>query len=506
MTRIKLLLFCLLAFISNINAQNTFEKTYDEIDWAAIRFAIETDENNYLFLITPSSIDFTNDYVLKVSSSGEIIGSYNYEIADGILKYLGIFKHPNNEDLFIIPALVCNDDDETSTEIAIITLDKDMNCVNETRSVFSDILQDMAPRVLPSVVVFDNEIAMTAHVVLDTGGYANLYTRIDINGERLAVQIDDSYNGPSSLSSSIALINKNDKCFAVLNTKSVNSEKVLVVETLDSTMSVTKTQIVEYDNSGSTNSISFRPSDTPILKSINDTTLMMNLMANIYVSNNNSSYNGNCLVEMNHDLEIINTTFYFYDKKHVMVRLPLRNSFEIRDDYVLSCDIINLHSYHPLYKTQCLVTKYDRDMNVIWERFVNQNEGYYYPHYVLATEDGGCLLAGYMCDEDYQNKYAYAIKTDADGYLGLSENSYVEIKPYLCYPNPAGDNLYIDLSPDVSCQSVEIYDIDGRLVVETFPETSQQTTIDISGLHAGMYIMKIRMADGRELSEKIVKE
>ena len=47
--------------------------------------------------------------------------------------------------------------------------------------------------------------------------------------------------------------------------------------------------------------------------------------------------------------------------------------------------------------------------------------------------------------------------------------------------------------------------LDGRLI-ETFQETSLQTTIDISGLNAGMYIMKIRMADGKEYTEHIVKE
>jgi hypothetical protein len=498
---VLVLVFCTLFAYS----QNTFEKTYDKLDPASIRFALETTDNNYLFLITPSSIDFTNDYVLKVSSSGEIIGSYNYEIADGILKYLGIFKNPNNEDLFIIPALVCNNEDGMSTEIAILLLDDNMNFVDEKRCGFSDIVQDMSPVVIPSLIVFDNEIAMTAHVVLDTGGYANLYTRMGINGERLAIYIDDSYNKPYTWSSSIALIDESNKSFAVLNTKTEDFAQKLVVETIDSTMSVIKTQVVDYDNSGSTNSLSFKPIDTPVLKSINDSTLMLNLMATNFVINTHNTYDGSCLVEMNHNLEIIKTTFYFYNKRDVMVRLPLRNSFEKRDDYILSCDIINLHSYSPIYKTQCLVTKYDRDMNVIWERFVNQDEGYYYPHYVLATDDGGCLLAGYTCDEDYQNNYAYALKTDADGYLGMSEIGDVAIKPYFCYPNPANDYLHIELSPDVSCQSIEIYSIDGRLV-ETFHETSPQTTIDISGFNAGIYIMKIRMADGKEYSERIVKE
>ena len=73
------------------------------------------------------------------------------------------------------------------------------------------------------------------------------------------------------------------------------------------------------------------------------------------------------------------------------------------------------------------------------------------------------------------------------------------------HPNPTNDHITIDLPNDEDCQSIEIFSIDGRLV-ETFPETSHPTTINISALHTGMYIMKIRMADGREFSEKIVKE
>jgi hypothetical protein len=72
------------------------------------------------------------------------------------------------------------------------------------------------------------------------------------------------------------------------------------------------------------------------------------------------------------------------------------------------------------------------------------------------------------------------------------------------YPNPAKDLIRIEFSDNSACQSVEIYSIDGRLV-ETFPETSQQTTIDISGLNAGIYIMKVKISNGKECNEKVYK-
>ena len=75
----------------------------------------------------------------------------------------------------------------------------------------------------------------------------------------------------------------------------------------------------------------------------------------------------------------------------------------------------------------------------------------------------------------------------------------------MVYPNPTKDLITIDLPNEEVCQSIEIFSIDGRLL-ETFPETSQQTTINVENLNAGVYILKIKMADDREFSEKIIKE
>ena len=73
------------------------------------------------------------------------------------------------------------------------------------------------------------------------------------------------------------------------------------------------------------------------------------------------------------------------------------------------------------------------------------------------------------------------------------------------YPNPAKDIVHIEFSPDVNCRAAEIYTMDGRLV-ETCHGASLQTTIDISSLNSGVYMLKLRMSDGKEWSERIVKE
>ena len=52
-------------------------------------------------------------------------------------------------------------------------------------------------------------------------------------------------------------------------------------------------------------------------------------------------------------------------------------------------------------------------------------------------------------------------------------------------------------------QSVEIYAIDSRLLKS---QISNFETVDMSSLESGIYIIKVRQADGMEFTERIVKE
>ena len=127
--------------------------------------------------------------------------------------------------------------------------------------------------------------------------------------------------------------------------------------------------------------------------------------------------------------------------------------------------------------------------------------------YSHVFDNMGCSSVIVPCDskEAYENSLwqgNYNFTTIIEDCESIQENDNDAI---IGYPNPAQDYVRIELSDNSACQSIEIYSLDGRLV-ETFPETSLQTTIDISGLNAGMYIMKIRMAEGKEYTERIIKE
>ncbi|MCQ2317725.1 MAG: T9SS type A sorting domain-containing protein [Bacteroidales bacterium] len=481
-------------------SQNTFERVFDDFGDSEIRAAIETSDNDFIFSVTREGTIAANDLLMKVSSKGELIATLDCEIADGYLRYLGLFEHPELCDTFLAPALVC--DGQAAREISIVSFDKDLKVIDEKRVVFADIIADLSPVVLPSVTVYGREIAVAAHVLLDDHSYAQFYVRMNIDGLLLYEGLDYKYNTISFFVSSISLIDEHNKHFAVLNQASFQGGHQLFVETLDSTMCVEKSQMLKYDNSGGQDYVSYCPFDTPILKSLNDTTIVANVMTDVFKSNG-EIYHGNCLVSLDHNLTTTGTSLYFYDKVNTAVRLPLRSSFDIGDDCLVSCSVINWYSNHPMYKTQCLVTKYDAEMNVVWQRFVNKKEGYYYPHFVLGTEDGGSLIAGYSCDLSYQHGYSYILKTDSDGYLSINELDDLEIKPVAVYPNPCTTNVNVEVSPDVKIENVSLFDISGRLVKA---QQSDFGSIDISGLAPGMYVMKVTLDDGKVFEEKIVKE
>lgn len=152
------------------------------------------------------------------------------------------------------------------------------------------------------------------------------------------------------------------------------------------------------------------------------------------------------------------------------------------------------------------VTCMDMDMNIIWEETslsVLDND-MIVNYGMVGLSNGGLAISGWLTDETgyYSSKDIYAVVFD--NYLATEEPVTTE-KPFFCYPNPASDYIRVELSPDANCELIEIHSVDGR-IVETRHGMSLQTPIDISNLNPGVYMLKLRMSDGSEFFERIVKQ
>jgi hypothetical protein len=94
---------------------------------------------------------------------------------------------------------------------------------------------------------------------------------------------------------------------------------------------------------------------------------------------------------------------------------------------------------------------------------------------------------------------------NSNGQHGESDASLaIELfdKELVVYPNPAKD--YISLYTNTDAEWVRIYSVTGELVAEQRLAAEEITTIDISALHAGAYIVHLQ-SEGEVIFEKFIK-
>jgi streptogramin lyase len=74
--------------------------------------------------------------------------------------------------------------------------------------------------------------------------------------------------------------------------------------------------------------------------------------------------------------------------------------------------------------------------------------------------------------------------------LGLGDNAK-PVNEISVYPNPVSDYLYIENNKDVIIETIDLYDMTGRVVKKYTPSEVQNDNISVSGLSSGNYILKI---------------
>jgi len=72
------------------------------------------------------------------------------------------------------------------------------------------------------------------------------------------------------------------------------------------------------------------------------------------------------------------------------------------------------------------------------------------------------------------------------------------------YPNPANDFLTLDKVNEINIEKIELIDLSGRIVMTSL-SNENRSTIDLSSLNSGIYILKVE-SDNGTLTEKIVKQ
>lgn len=149
----------------------------------------------------------------------------------------------------------------------------------------------------------------------------------------------------------------------------------------------------------------------------------------------------------------------------------------------------------------------DSMLNIRWERLIG-GDALYKVYRVIATEDGGCLMAGTCFDfqsTDENQRDIFIVKLNENGqFVHLPENSPIQIREAIVYPNPGSELMNIRLAAQHRQAKLQLYDNQGKLVL-TRNLTGKLTQVNTSLLNAGTYFFRIHNPSGLFEEGKWVK-
>ena len=150
--------------------------------------------------------------------------------------------------------------------------------------------------------------------------------------------------------------------------------------------------------------------------------------------------------------------------------------------------VSNLDLFNPYYSSipsWLMLNKLDTNLNIIWQKYYG-GDACYNLWTLLATQDGGCVMAGTKYDHQTQNQErdVYILKVNEDGLITWVHNIPKVTKDILIYPNPGIDRMYIK-TYTVNL-TIELFDCYGRKRI-TQKITNQNTTLNTSMLNSGIY-------------------
>lgn len=206
------------------------------------------------------------------------------------------------------------------------------------------------------------------------------------------------------------------------------------------------------------------------------------------------------LIKVDKDFNIIDENILRFCNDRLFVGMERRNLIKCKDGGFYC--VWGEQYTNGLSDISLFVARVDNGLNVIWEREVTIQDWYGLYSGADVLNNGNLVLAGNNVEgtTNITHLGSSVIVFQNDG-MAITEN-ICDIRPYSLYPNPSRDKINIRMSPDVSCESVDVYGLDGRLC---HTQNFNLQTIDISELTNGVYVMHIMMDDGVTYTERIVK-
>lgn len=135
------------------------------------------------------------------------------------------------------------------------------------------------------------------------------------------------------------------------------------------------------------------------------------------------------------------------------------------------------------------IIKTNPDITPIWEYWYG-GDAYYHLYSILATNDGGCLMAGNRYDYETQDleRDIYIVKVDSNGLVTWTQEIPVNNQTATVYPNPGINQL--NLKTEYKELNFELINLNGQVVISQMLDNNNKT-INTESLKSGMYFYRL---------------
>ncbi len=176
----------------------------------------------------------------------------------------------------------------------------------------------------------------------------------------------------------------------------------------------------------------------------------------------------------------------------------------------------------PLTFTRLTSVPNDPQLPASWRTIPSGATSEYAAHEEIVLQDGflaepGCNFYAHIvpcpsCDSRSEDPFATTSSASATDTLPSPKSlqqsaSFADDATLKVYPNPAGDLLHIELAGGAGVASAKLYDLQGRAVRTRLiaSANSQTATVDVRGVPADVYLLRVTDGEGKEYGRKVVK-
>ena len=471
---------------------STFEHTIDQVfSYNDLQICSDGSVLSGIYCYSPASGQSTGFHVCKVSSEGQLIDSVTFPPA---WELLGI---PRTPDVFVLPNYLF-DEENGDLSIKMTLIDADLNVTDDITTLLAtdlDIFMEDVMFVSPSgdliVTYWTEDVFHIARIGLDGTLKAisetsqilpqNIYGHPTVDSSLYYQKAGVFYESPERFYKLGGYIPEHE-----------NDPWPLIAYIFDADLHLTDTVVYGYvDENNTCEMAGMMDHIVPITKSsIKETYL---LAGQIRTSDDKYA-----------------TSLTKYDKENNVIQYVNLEMPTINGGYPINTEVIDENTIYHTFETYPFgyynapltrIARLDRDLNVVWDVKLPQiANAMHYGLTLKVLSNGNVAVSVVSGSLSGCKLYIYIIRENDP--TSTPEMTVTE-KTYTLYPNPVKDHLTLRFDDGSEPESVELYDLAGRLVGT---KSNGLECIDMSAMPSGMYMLRVTMKDGARYHEKILKE